>query len=178
MQPRRRLRAVLPPLAAALCALAAAPAGAETDFTALTPTERAIFRNELREVLLSVPQILPEAPAPRIDPYQEAIADDLALLAMREQALFGPHLPGFGPSDAAARIALFTTPDCPDCDRAEADLRALAKRHDLRVTIIDMTQQPALARALELDMAPSYVLPDMMLRGHIPPMVLERYLDR
>ena len=166
------------PIAAGLVALTVTPAGAETDFTDLSPTERAILHNELREVLLSVPQLLPDAPAPQIDPYKDAVADDLTRLSEREEALYGTHLPGFGPPDAALTIALFTAPDCPECDRAQADLRILADTHDLRVTLIDITEQADLARALELDMAPSYVLPDMMLRGHIPPIVLERYLSR
>lgn len=34
------------------------------------------------------------------------------------------------------------------------------------------------AARLGLDLAPSYVLPDMMLRGWIPAIVLDRYLDR
>lgn len=166
------------PLAAGLFAVLSNAAAAETDFTALTPTERAIFQNELREVLLSVPQLLPDAPAPPINPYADAIADDLALLSNREQALYGRHVPGFGRADAALKIALFIAPDCPDCDRALDDLRKLSETHDLRVTLIDMTEQADLVRALELDIAPSYVLPDRMLRGHIPPIVLDRYFAR
>ena len=166
------------PLAAGLFAALSGAATAKTDFTALTPTERAIFHEELREVLLSVPQLLPEAPVPQINPYADAIADDLALLSDREQALYGPHLPGFGPKGAALKIALFIAPDCPDCDRAQDELRKLSDTHDLRVTLIDITVQPDLAHALDLDTAPSYVLPDMMLRGHIPPIVLQRYLAR
>lgn len=166
------------PLAAGLITALSGAAAAETDFTALTPTEQAIFHNELREVLLSVPGLLPDAPAPPINPYADAIADDLALLSDREQALYGPHLPGFGRADAALKIALFITPDCPDCDRAQDDLRKLVQDYDLRVTLIDMIQQADLARALELDTAPSYVLPDRMLRGHIPPIVLERYFEQ
>jgi len=174
----RRLTTKGLPLAAGLFAALSGTAAAQTDFTALTPTERAVFHNELREALLSVPQLLPDAPAPPINPYADAIADDLALLANREQALYGAHLPGFGPKGAALKIALFIAPDCPDCDRAQDDLRKLSGTHDLRVTLIDMTKQPDLARALDLDATPSYVLPDMMLRGHIPPIVLDRYLAR
>ncbi len=168
------------PCAAGLFLAAAAAGGAlaDTDFTALAPTERAIFHAEIREALLGLPRAaLPDAPPPAINLYQDAIDRDLARLADRDTALFGPHLPGFGPADAAQRIALFTAPDCPDCARAEAELRALADTFDLRVTLLDMDTHADLARALELDLAPSYVLPDMMLRGHIPPIVLERYLS-
>lgn len=168
------------PLAAGLAAaLWCGAASGETDFTDLSPTERAIFHQQIRAALLDVPQLLQDAPAaPAINPYQDAVAQDLARLSERDSALFAPDLPGFGPSDAALRIALFTAPDCPDCARAEADLRTLAQSHDLRVTLLDITRHGALAETLELDMAPSYVLPDMMLRGHIPPIVLKRYLAR
>ena len=160
-----------------LGAVVAGAALADTDFTDLTETERSIFHAEIREALLGLPRAaLPDAPPPAINLYQDAIDRDLARLSDRDTALFGPHLPGFGPADAAQRIALFTAPDCPDCARAEADLRALAETHDLRVTLLDMAAHADLARALELDLAPSYVLPDMMLRGHIPRIVLERYL--
>ena len=40
-----------------------------------------------------------------------------------------------------------------------------------------MEENSALADALQLDIAPSYVFPDQMLRGHIPAIVLERYLE-
>ncbi|MCZ0813958.1 MAG: thioredoxin family protein [Pseudomonadota bacterium] len=169
----------LPLAAGLLLALSHGAASAGTDFTDLSPAERTIFHQEIRESLLGLPELLQDAPAaPAASPYQDAIDQDLARLSERDQALFGPRLPGFGNPDAALRIALFTAPDCPDCARAEADLRALVKTHDLRVTLLDITRHSALAETLELDMAPSYVLPDMMLRGHIPPIVLERYLAR
>lgn len=34
------------------------------------------------------------------------------------------------------------------------------------------------AERLGLDMAPSYVFPDMIVRGHVPPVVLERYIGQ
>jgi len=52
----------------------------------------------------------------------------------------------------------------------------LAARLGLRVTLFDMAEDAALAAELGLDMAPSYVLPDMMLRGAMPAIVLEKYL--
>jgi len=183
--PRRRLQIAfrgLPLAAGLLLALSPGAAVAETDFTRLSPAERAIFHQQIREALLGLPELLQDAPAPSAPPvtsvYQDAIDQDLARLSERDQALFGPDLPGFGPPGAALRIALFTAPDCPDCNRAEEDLRALAQTHDLRVTLLDIARNAALAETLEIDMAPSYVLPDMMLRGHIPPIVLERYLKR
>ena len=175
---------IVPALAAGLV-LGAMPAGAgETDITAMTPAERAAFGRELRQALTAIPELpaLARGRTPAVPDigtiYADEIATDLSRIAARETALFGPERPGFGPADAAHRIALFTRSGCPACTRAEAGLRALAARHDLRVTLIDMDENAALARALDLDTAPSYVLPDMMLRGEIPGIVLERYLAR
>lgn len=167
----------LPPLVAGLFALAA-PAGAETDFTDLTPTERAIFHSEIREALLGLPDLTQRIAPPPIDPYADAVENDLARIKAQADRLFAPDLPGFGPKDAAQTIALLTRSDCAPCTLAEADLRKLAKGRDLRVTLIDMDENPDLVQALELDLAPSYVLPDMMLRGHMPAIVLKRYLTR
>ncbi|QEW27372.1 glutaredoxin family protein [Roseovarius indicus] len=165
--------------AACVTACLGGPSSAETDVLHLTPTERAILGQEIRAVLLTVPELLPmDRPAPdAADLYAEAIEDDLARLKTHASALFSPNLPGFGPAGATHTIALFTRDNCPDCTRAETDLRALAKRHDLRVTLLDMEENSALADALQLDIAPSYVFPDQMLRGHIPAIVLERYLE-
>ncbi len=163
-----------------LAACLAGPAAAGTDFSDLSPSERAILGQEIRAVLLTLPELLPrDAPGAvpeAAEPYADEIDSDLARLKAHEKALFGPALPGFGPRDAAQTIALFTRPDCEACTRAEADLRALAQRFDLRVTILDMDENAALADSLQLDMAPSYVFPNQMLRGHIPAIVLERYL--
>ncbi|MEI4194906.1 hypothetical protein [Roseovarius sp. E0-M6] len=155
----------------------AVPAMAETDFTDLTRTERAILHNEIREALLGLPRAaLPDAPAPEINLYAEAAATDLDRIAARWAELTAPELPGFGRPGAKTAIALFTRDDCPDCARAEAGLRALAKEFDLRVTLLDITRHMSLAAALELDIAPSYVFKDKMLRGEIPTIVLRNYL--
>jgi hypothetical protein len=164
-----------------LLLLAAAPTAAGTDFTALTPAERALFHAEIRAVLLAHPELArPAPPVPPAQPdlYAEDVASDLALIGVETARLFAPDLPGFGPSGAANRIALFTGPDCPDCARAEAELRDLAARHDLRVTLFDRAARPDLAARLGVDTLPFYVLPKMMLRGHMPAPVLARYLDR
>mgnify|MGYP006307546147 CR=1 FL=1 len=172
---QRKVLSGLLPLAAGLFCLAT-PAGADTDFTDLTPAERAIFHAEIREALLGLPDLTDKITPPPIAPYADAVADDLARIEAQAARLFSPSLPGFGPADAAQAIALLTRADCPDCARAEADLRDLAKTHDLRVTLIDMDANPDLAIALDIDLTPSYVLPDMMLRGHMPTIVLQRYL--
>lgn len=174
---RRALARAAGPVAAAGLA---APGLAETDFSALTPAERAIFHNEIRQVLLTMPELLPAAtprPAPQpAEIYADNIAADHARIDAHSDALFSHRLPGFGPAGAKFTIALFTRANCPSCARAEADLRDLAQTHDLRVTLLDMRRHRELAEALGLDIAPSYVLPDMMLRGALPPIVLKRYL--
>ena len=163
--------------AACLTACLGGPSSAETDVLHLTQAERAILGQEIRAVLLTVPELLPmDRPRAAPDLYADAIESDLARLKAHASALFSPDLPGFGPPEATHTIALFTKPGCEDCARAEAELRTLSERHDLRVTLLDMEENSALADALQLDMAPSYVFPDQMLRGHIPAIILERYL--
>jgi hypothetical protein len=55
-------------------------------------------------------------------------------------------------------------------------LRELAARLGLRVSLFDMGRDADLAARLGLDMAPSYVMRDRLLRGAMPAIVLERYL--
>ena len=55
-------------------------------------------------------------------------------------------------------------------------MRALSDRLGLRINTFDMANDMALATELGLDMAPSYVLPDLLLRGAMPAIVLEKYL--
>lgn len=152
----------------------------------LDQTDREILHDEMVEILVGLPELLAGVDligisTPMVeaeDIYAEHIEADLADLATHRDALFSPDRPGFGAPDAAVTVALFTAADCPDCARAEADLRALAETHDLRVTLFDMNTDAALADALGLDMAPSYVFEDMMLRGHMPAIVLEGYLKQ
>ena len=55
-------------------------------------------------------------------------------------------------------------------------MAALATRSGFRAALFDIGKDAALARALGLDTAPSYVLPDKILRGAMPAIVLDRYL--
>jgi len=150
------------------------------------PQSRSSLGEAIRETLVQNPDLLAplraqieglEQPAP-INIYSDDMARDLSALTRAAPRLYDPALPGFGPSGAALQIALFTRRDCAECDRAKADLRALSARFDLRVTLLDMAEHADLARDLGLDMAPSYVFGDMMLRGAMPVIVLERYLSR
>lgn len=140
---------------------------------------RAALGVEIRTLLLAEPEIVTRAlTAPSA--FQEAVSADMDRLTRLAPRLFDPAQAGFGAADAALRIAFFTSENCADCAQAEADLRALVVTHDLRVTVFSLAEAEArdLAATLELTESPAYVLPDMMLQGHIPPMVMERYLAR
>lgn len=152
----------------AACALlgAGTPLQAQTDFTALTGPERAVFQAEIRALLLDEPQIVDRALAGP-SPFADAVDNDLAAIDRNADTLFA--------NDAA--LALFTAPNCPDCDRALDELRTLADALGLSFTLHDMQENAGLAADLGLDTAPSYVLPRMMVRGHVPPVVLRRYLE-
>jgi hypothetical protein len=91
--------------------------------------------------------------------------------------LFDSDRAGIGPAGAPVRIAFFTRADCATCAAARAELATLATRMGFRATVIDMDRDAALVRDLGLDMAPSYVLRDRMLRGAMPAIVLDRYLS-
>lgn len=131
----------------------------------------------IRAVLIDTPALLaPLRASPPPDPYAEDVARDRALLTREAAHLFAPGLPGFGAPEARTRLAFFTRSGCPDCAQAEAELRALARRLPIRVALIDIEREAALAARLGLDMAPSYVLRDRLLRGAMPAIVLERYL--
>ena len=161
---------------ACACLLAGGVAQAEPPFDA---AERAALGAEIRALLLAEPDIVGRAMNPP-SAFQEAVSADMDRLTQLAPDLFDPDRDGFGPSGASLRIAFFTADDCPDCARAEADLRALTTAHDLRVTVFDLSdaEARAMAERLELTESPAYVLPGMMLQGHIPPIVLERYLTR
>ncbi len=159
-------------------ALLALPAGADTDFLRLTPTERVIFHSEIREVLLDLRHLLPGADTGQINIYADDIANDLRRIDALSDTLFDPQRKGFGSPGARHAVALFIQPDCPDCTKAENDLRTLAQTYDLQVTLINIAVDPKPAQDLDLDMSPSYVFADKLIRGYMPPIVLERYLSQ
>jgi hypothetical protein len=141
--------------------------------------ERAALEAEIRALLLAEPEIVTRALTPP-SAFEEAVSADMDRLTRLAPQLFDPAREGFGAADAALRIAFFTSDDCAACVQAEADLRALVASHDLRVNVFSMADAGTrdLAARLELTETPAYVLPDMMLQGHIPPVILERYLAR
>ena len=156
------------PAAALLAVLAG---GAQAQGLDLTARERAAFRAEVRAFLMDEPALLRralEGASVASSEMSALAADDLATL----QRLGPPLLDG-------ADIALVTAADCPACDRAKAELSDLSRDYGATFTLHDRTEAAALAlaQALEIDTVPFYVLPGMVVRGHVPPVVLRRYLD-
>ena len=170
-------------------AAAALSLGLLSPFAALAeaPTQsRSVLGEAIRATLIETPDLLAPLMArtsglnqpAALNIYADDMAADLSALARAAPRLYDASLPGFGPDKAKQQIALFTRKDCAECVDAEAGLRTLSETHDLRVTLLDMDIHADLARDLGLDLAPSYVFGDMMLRGAMPSIVLERYLSR
>ena len=117
----------------------------------------------IRDVLIASPTLLAGLSAPLpVESYADEIARDLDKLERAAPRLFDAARRSLGPEGAPVSIAFFTRADCAPCATARAELQALATRMGFRATLFDM--------------APSYVLPDRMLRGAMPAIVLERYL--
>lgn len=155
--------------------IAAGPLSAETDFTALSDAERAAFQQELRALFLDEPELLThvfDTPSP----YEDEAAQDHAVLDFETDRLFGPGLAGFGPADAPVRMAILIDRGCEACPLAMDELEALAAGFPLRVNVVTIDDAPGLMDALELDVLPSYVFDGLIVRGHVPPVVLERYI--
>ncbi|WP_417209942.1 hypothetical protein [Antarctobacter sp.] len=117
-----------------------------------------------------------QTPAAPLDLYSDEKQADLAGIA-RQDTLFDPASPGFGPAGGPV-LALFIGPDCPDCDAALAELKQISQDLGIRVTLLETTdpENAATMAALGLDVLPSYVMRDRMIRGHMPAFVLERYI--
>ncbi|GEM_PF-205692 len=166
--------------------LLATGAQAQTTFGALTDQERVAFGDELRAALRAFPEIVagvsdlqsiipPPQASPVAQAYAQAVADDLALIGTHSARLFDVEQMAFGRKNGVP-VALFVTRDCADCQRAQTDLRDLANAVEMRVIIFDLTAEADMAAALGIDSAPSYVLPNMMIRGQMPNIIMSRYL--
>ncbi|CUH66673.1 hypothetical protein TG4357_02557 [Thalassovita gelatinovora] len=136
------------------------------------------FAAELRAALLADPEPVWRAFNPPAPDDREHIDRDLARLAAAAAELFDPTATRIGSPEAEHPLALFVRPDCPDCERAKDDLRQLSENIDLRVNFIDITRQADLVERIGVDMAPSYVLPNMIVRGHVPVAVIGKYLSK
>ena len=166
--------------------MSAVPAGA-AEGVADGAEERAALGEELRELFYLEPELV--GPALGSDPdlaseiarglYADEIASDLARIEGEAAALFSRDRPLIGAEDGPIKIALLVGQDCPDCAAAKRDLADLAKRVEVAGTVIDVSESAedrAMMERLTLDMVPAYVMADKMIRGHMPTIVLERYL--
>jgi hypothetical protein len=152
-------------------ALAALPGAAIGDGLGLTPADRAAFGAEVRALLLDEPEIVARA-LRGPDPYAAEIASDLALIADHADRLFDPataHLLG---DTGPVAMAVFAPPD----SATAAELDDFARARGLRIALHPPAQNADLMQALTLDTVPSYVFPQIMVRGAVPPTVLDRYL--
>ncbi|MFG6567191.1 disulfide bond formation protein DsbA [Sulfitobacter sp. 1A13679] len=144
-----------------MAALALAqPAGADE------PSARDAFETELRAAILANGDVIAKALAGPTQ-MQRHIQNDLSLLEQLAPDLLGGH-----------PIALFTAEDCETCAAAAKELTAVTKRYGITFIQHDLSHpQPARwAATLELIDAPFYVLPEMILNGYMPPIVLEKHL--
>lgn len=159
-------------------ALAANAAGAEG--LDLTPAERAAFGAEIRALLLDEPDLVRpiSGTVPRAAPvptpgYDDEIAADLDLIAAHSAALFDPE--GailLGPPGAPVAFASFAA---PGSDTA-AMLDDYARSRGIAIALRDPATHGDLMQALGLDTVPSHVFADLMVRGDVPAIVLDRYL--
>lgn len=150
---------------------------AETDFRSLTPAQRANLGQEVRQVLATDPAlVLPvfQTP-PQPTPYADAVDADRQLLRDLAPRIFPTDTQGAGAGMPPA-MALVMVPNCPDCDAMQELLTGWADQG--RVRLFTLPLHSAEAQALGLDTAPSYVFETMIVRGDVPPIVLEKYLAK
>lgn len=153
-----------------------APAlAAQTDFRHLTPAERALLGDEIRQVLRADPDLVRpafEAPIPTPG-YQDEIDQDRDLLTRLADQIWAT--PVAAPT-GAPKLAVITAPDCAPCDAVLDQLTSWAQAG--RVDLYTLPMNDAAAHALGLDTAPSFIFETMIVRGDVPPVVLEKYLSR
>lgn len=156
----------------------ATPLWAQTDIFNLRPDERQALGAAIRDVLIATPELL-HTDGPTVTAgYAAEVASDNELIKRHHARIFDNALPGAGREGAALKAAFLTDPNCAGCEKAEQELLELTERHDLRVYLIDMSQQPDLKESLGVDILPFYVMPRMMLRGAMPAAVLDQYFSR
>ncbi|WP_319823603.1 hypothetical protein [Thalassovita sp.] len=154
--------------------LAACPLwAAETDFRGLSMPERSALGHEIRDTLMADPELVLPAFSPPTPGYKDAIDADLQMLTDLADQIFAAPIAGDGD---APRLALVTTPDCAPCADFRALLTGWASQGRLR--LYDLPLSSATATALGLDTAPSFVFETLIVRGDVPPVVLEKYLSK
>ncbi len=143
-----------------------------------SPDSRSILHGEIRALLLNEPAIVQNALNPPADPYADEKTSDRNAIRTNRAALEAANRTAYGAPNALLTIALFTTPNCPDCRQMQSDLAALAKTNPIRITLFDLEKDAALARAMGATSAPYTVFPDTFLNGQIPAPVLQRYITK
>lgn len=170
--------------AGGLLALLLAGAGGAAAQLDLTPAQRAAFGAELRALLLEEPEIVDRAlsgPYAEADPYAEAVADDLSLIARHAAALFdapadrtlgaGPvwMVAFVDPASAAGMAAL------AQLDRVAAQHPGIAVRHVTTGHVVAGEGPTAqLLQTLGLTLLPGFVTRHALIRGDVPDIVLLR----
>ena len=175
-------------LAASILGLTPAAAAAADGPVPDTLEARAAMGEELRELFRIEPDLVAPAvgPAPALlneiaqGLYAEEAANDLDRIAAESESLFSTDWPALGREDAVPEIVLFVEADCDTCAAARADLDALAGKMGVRANLIDVSgdaEARAMLERLTFDMMPAYVTRSKLIRGHMPSMVLESYLN-
>ena len=176
------LRAVF---AAALGLALASPAAPAQSLQELLqdPAQKRAFQRALHQLFMDEPQLLvpPSLPAPRS--FAAHAARDKALLKGLGPQLFAPGAAAMGPKDAPVKLAVLMGAPCPSCPQARAELGALAQAGAVRIYTHDPATSRKLAAQLGLETGPTaqwpvYVFHDMVVRGHVPPIVLDRYIEK
>ncbi|MCT4558458.1 MAG: hypothetical protein N4A61_10410 [Pelagimonas sp.] len=105
------------------------------------------------------------------DPYADHVAADLARIDSVSEVLFDPE-------DEQQIVMFVTRVGCDPCLKAQQEYEDLTLELGLSGTVLYADTAPVkqIMRQLGLDMVPSYVMPDRMIRGHVPQFVLRRYL--
>ena len=128
------------------------------------------------------PQLL-VPPAPQTRGFSAHAARDKALLKGLWPRLFAPKAAALGAQDAPVKLAVLMGAPCPSCQAAGAELGELAQAGAVRVYMHGPTSSDELAAVLGLETGqnaqwPVYIFADMVVRGHVPPIVLARYIDK
>lgn len=161
--------------------VAAGGAAAQLD---LTEAQRDAFGAEIRALLLDEPEIVDRAlsgPYADADPYADAVADDLSLIARHEAALFdapADRTLGAGPVWIVAFVDLQSPAGqavLEQLDRVAAQYPGIAVRHVTTGHVVAGEGRTAqLLQTLGLTLLPGFVTRRALIRGEVPDIVLLR----
>ena len=146
------------------------------------PAQKRAFQRALHQLFVDEPQLL-VPPAPQTHGFSAHAARDKALLKGLWPRLFAPKAAALGAQDAPVKLAVLMGAPCPSCQAAGAELGELAQAGAVRVYMHGPTDSAELAAVLGLETDqnaqwPVYIFANMVVRGHAPPIVLARYIDK